>query len=255
MFRQAFLQQLGNNRLRVEEQLVLEECERRGIHTKLYLVKHVQRQHIPIDRGCFICGDMDVIHGAMRLLGIDPPSADDFPTMLEPFLHRRVWRSSVPWLEEALHAGREVFAKPAGRRKYFTGRAFSAPDDLYHLSGISRHEPLWCSEVVRWLSEYRVYVVHHQIVGVAHYAGDPQAPLDMEEVRSAVAAYAGTAPSGYGIDFGVLDTGRTALVEVNDGYALGAYRQVDSASYTTLLFTRWEQLLKTASNPAPAPHV
>lgn len=31
------------------------------------------------------------------------------------------------------------------------------------------------------------------------------------------------APNGYGIDFGVTDDGRTLLIEVNDGYALGSY--------------------------------
>jgi hypothetical protein len=31
----------------------------------------------------------------------------------------------------------------------------------------------------------------------------------------------GLAPAGYGIDFGILSTGETALVEVNDFYSLG----------------------------------
>jgi hypothetical protein len=248
MFRRAFLQQQGHDHLRVEERLVLEDCKRRGIETQFYLAKHIRRRQLSIDPECFICGDMDAMHGAMKLLGIEPPVTDDFPSSLEPYLHRKVWRSTIPQLEALLLSGREIFAKPAGRRKHFTGRVFSSPDDLRHIYGVSRQEPLWCSEVVTRTAEYRVYVVDHLPLAVAHYNGDERVSLNMDMVHTALSAYASTAPGAYGIDFGVLDTGQTALVEANDGYALGAY-QVDSGSYATLLYTRWKQLLEKAQRP------
>lgn len=52
----------------------------------------------------------------------------------------------------------------------------------------------------------------------------------------------GLAKRGYGIDFGVLDDGRTALVELNDGYALGNYGLAAEA-YLALCIARWEQLV------------
>lgn len=52
----------------------------------------------------------------------------------------------------------------------------------------------------------------------------------------------GEAPAAYGIDFGVLSSGETALVEANDGYALGAYK-IESAPYAELLFARWAELV------------
>lgn len=245
MFRRAFIQQLGHDRLRVEERLVLEDCKRRGIETQFYLTKHIQRRQLSIDSECFICGDMDAMHGAMNILGIATPLTDDFPSALEPYFHRKVWRSSIPQLEAMLLSGREIFAKPAGRRKHFTGRVFSSPEDLRHIYGVSRQEPLWCSEIVTWATEYRVYVVDHRPRAVAHYDGDECVALDMDVVQAAISAYASTAPAAYGIDFGVLDTGQTALVEANDGYALGAY-QVDSETYAMLLYTRWKQLIASA---------
>jgi hypothetical protein len=65
-------------------------------------------------------------------------------------------------------------------------------------------------------------------------------------VDAALAAFraSGEAPSAYGIDFGVLSTGQTALVEFNDGYALGAYK-ISSSAYTDLLLTRWNELVST----------
>ncbi|MCP2296618.1 protein of unknown function (DUF4343) [Nocardia amikacinitolerans] len=67
-------------------------------------------------------------------------------------------------------------------------------------------------------------------------------------VESAVAAYhrSGAAPSAYGIDFGVLANGETALVEANDGYALGAY-DLAADRYTELVLRRWSELVETAS--------
>ncbi|MGW4531036.1 ATP-grasp domain-containing protein [Nocardia sp. NPDC004340] len=55
----------------------------------------------------------------------------------------------------------------------------------------------------------------------------------------------GTAPSAYGIDFGVLSTGENALVEANDGYALGAYA-ITADRYTELIMRRWSELLASA---------
>lgn len=253
MFHRAYIEQIGNGKLRHEEELVLEDCKRRGVEPTLYHAKQIQRRQLPLANDCFICGDMDAMHGAMKQLGIEPPVPNDFPESLAPFFHRRVWRSTFDQLETALDNGREIFAKPAGRRKLFTGRVFFSPEDMHGLSHISRQEPLWCSDVVEWRSEYRVYVIEGSIVSIDHYAGDVSIPLEEPTVCEALSTHAasGTAPAAYGIDFGVLSTGETALVEANDGYALGAY-QIDSAAYARLLYTRWSQLLlKTTHLPQP----
>lgn len=243
MFQRAYLEQNGLRKYRHEESLVQQECLRLGVDVVPYLAKQVQRRQLPVTRECFICGDMDAMHGAMKHLGIEVPVPNDFPKSLEPFFHRRVWRSSVAALESTLEDGREVFAKPAGRRKLFTGRVFDSPSDMSFLSGVSRQEPLWCSEIVNWQSEFRIYVVGTDIVSQDHYAGDATASLCQQTLVKAIQQFAasGEAPAAYGIDFGLLETGQTALVEANDGYALGAYA-IDAASYSRLLFTRWRQL-------------
>jgi len=47
------------------------------------------------------------------------------------------------------------------------------------------------------------------------------------------------------MDFGVLSSGESALVEANDGYALGAYK-ISSAAYSELLFSRWRELISSS---------
>jgi ATP-grasp domain, R2K clade family 2 len=245
MFDVAFIQEQGNGRLTLESQLVRDYCLKHGIQTQLYTIKRIQRRQLALTTRSFICGDMDCMHGAMRQLNIPIPAPVYFPNSLTAYLHRRVWQDTVGGLRARVQSdGQSVFAKPAGRAKIFTGRVFSSAADLYHIGTTSWREPVWCSEIVSWLSEYRVYVNGQDIVSVDCYWGNASIGLDQTVIAQALANYrcSGEAPAAYGIDFGVLSSGKTALVEANDGYALGAY-QISSAAYAELLFTRWRQLI------------
>ncbi|ESQ74331.1 hypothetical protein ABAC402_14455 [Asticcacaulis sp. AC402] len=54
------------------------------------------------------------------------------------------------------------------------------------------------------------------------------------------------APAAYGIDFGVLATGKTALIEASEGYSRGACH-IGSEACAEPMFTRWLQLLASVS--------
>lgn len=248
MYKRAFLEQKEPGKFRQEEELVRQECERLGVEVVPCLLKQIQRRQLPLERDCFISGSIDVMHGAMKQMGIEVPEPNDFPKSLERFFHRRIWRSTVKVLQSTVEIGREVFAKPAGRQKFFNGRVFSSHADMCFLSGVSRQEPVWCSDIVSWKSEFRVYVIGTAIVAQKHYGGDPAVLPSQSIINEAVHLYAasGEAPAAYGIDFGVLDTGETALVEANDGYSLGAY-DMEAGPYCRLLFTRWQQLLQRSA--------
>ena len=248
MFARAFIEEKGNGRLIQESQLVFDYCAQVGIPTELYTSKKIARRQLPLDRDCFICGYMDSMHGAMRQLRIPVPEPVYYPASLEAFLHRRVWEDTVEGLRRRMDAGdAPVFAKPSGRAKQFTGRVFASHADLYFTASTSGREPVLCSDVVEWLSEYRVYVNGSEIVAIDWYGGDQSVALNEKDVRAAVDTFrrSGQAPVAYGIDFGVLASGEIALVEANDGYSLGAY-SISSASYAQLLFARWRELLATA---------
>lgn len=248
MFERAFLQESGNGKLGHEEQLLLEELVRRGIPGSLFTMKRIERRQLPLGPETFIAGDVDVMHGAMRQLKIEVPAPNDYPESLRPFMHRKVYISTLGRVERTLieGGGETVFVKPCDRRKDFTGRTFASFHDFNEIGNVSRRQNVWCSEVVTWLSEYRVYVVRGGIVSIDRYAGDPEITLDRNTVEEALAAFraSGEAPSAFAIDFGVLDSGETALVEANDGYSIGAY-QIGAGPYTDLLFTRWAELVST----------
>ncbi|MBH8564857.1 ATP-grasp domain-containing protein [Nostoc sp. CENA67] len=246
MISKAFIQEQGNGRLGHEEQLVSEELRARGIPITFYTLKRIHRRQLALDNESLVVGDMPCILGAIKQLGIPEPKPNDYPASLKNFMHRRTWTSTLEQLEIELSKGRSAptFAKPATRRKRFTGYVFESEYDLCQVYGVSRQEPLLCSEVVSWVSEYRIYVVHSQIRSIDHYDGNPNIILDIEKVLCAIQALdnAGESIAGYAIDFGVLDSGETALVEMNDGFAIGAYK-IDRKNYTDMILARWEELL------------
>ncbi len=246
MISRAFVQEQGNGRLCAEEERVVQELQRRGVPVTLYTAKRMQRRQVPLDGTALVVGDMPCILGALKQLSIPEPALNDYPAALQSWLHRRIWRATLGELEAGLRHGSflPTFAKPATRRKRFTGGVFSSEDDLSQVYGVSRQERLLCSEVVTWVSEYRVYVVHSQIRSIDQYAGDMAVPVDQEVIRQAIRALdaAGESYAGYALDVGVLASGQTALVEMNDGFAVGAY-EIDSTNYTDLLWARWEELL------------
>lgn len=253
MIKAALLQELGNGRTEPEIKSLAAELSRRGIHFRLFPEKHLRRGQIELAPDVLVAGHIPVVLSALRQMGIEPPAPNDYPESLRPWLHRRIWRSTVKDVVAQLHVGevRPFFAKPVSRHKRFRGQVFESWDDLRALGGASDHTQVVCSEVVRWVSEYRVYVVRSKIVGIRHYRGDSQAHLDQEQVEQAVARYetSGEATAGYGIDFGLLSTGETALVEVNDGYSLGSYG-LDDLAYADLIIVRWTELTENSRRGA-----
>ncbi|MCY1036525.1 ATP-grasp domain-containing protein [Corallococcus sp. BB11-1] len=245
MVRSAFIQEQGFGRMEPEMQDLFDELRARGVPAEPFSAKRLARSQLPLARDVLVAGDVPTVLGALKQLGIEPPETRDHPPSLSGLLHRRVWSSTVRKLTaDVLHgSGPAVFAKPYGRRKRFTGHVFSSAEDLLWLERASASTPILCSEVVQWLSEYRVFVVKDVVVGIRHYAGDASLRVDEAVVASAVQALAsaGEGTAGYAVDFGVLDSGQTALIEWNDGFSLGSYG-LERGPYTELTLTCWCEL-------------
>lgn len=94
------------------------------------------------------------------------------------------------------------------------------------------------------MSEWRAYVIDGSVIDVLRYEGDAERAPERAVIDEAVRLWSasGHAARGYGIDFGVLEDGRTALVELNDGYGLGNYG-LAADRYLDLCIARWEQLV------------
>ncbi|MCY1019070.1 ATP-grasp domain-containing protein [Pyxidicoccus sp. MSG2] len=256
MLQRAFIQEEGQGRMEPEMRELRDALAARGVPTELFTVKRLERRQLPLARETLVAGHVPTVLGALKQLGIEPPPTNDYPKCLAPFLHRRLWTGTVRQLVDSLYdvSAPPVFAKPVGRRKRFTGHVFHTSDDVLFLERASASTPLVLSEVVRWLSEYRVFVVRGAIVGIHHYAGDTSVSVDEGTVREAVRLLesSGEATAGYGVDFGVLSTGETALVEWNDGFSLGSYG-LGRDAYLELTVARWCELTGVSGSTPGGP--
>lgn len=161
----------------------------------------------------------------------------DYPTELSSYLERKIWLSTMDTIR--MHPEQwPVFIKPL-EDKVFTGVLVQSMRDLIRCGSVDDCI-IRCSEPVEFITEWRCFVRYGRILDVRHYKGDWRACLDTDIVEQAVREYS-SAPSGYAIDFGLTKDGKTLLVEVNDGYALGEYG-LFYLDYAKLLSARWCEL-------------
>ncbi len=246
MINKAYIHEYGNGKLEREHLGVKNILESRGIDYELFTTKRLRRNQLKLDQSTLVVGDHPTIETVFKRLKF-PYVSDSYPESLRPYLKRSISETTLGSLLNESQRGEigSLFIKPKGKAKLFTGFVVNSNQDIYALDGLSKQTALYCSSLVEWSSEYRVFVNHSKIVGVKHYSGDPQISLNLSEVENAVADFEKSTErtAAYGVDFGVLQNGETALVEWNDGFALGGY-DLDDEVYTDLIWSRWVEILK-----------
>jgi len=163
----------------------------------------------------------------------------DYPQELASFLGREIKKIQI---RDIQHEELPVFIKPV-EEKAASGIVIHTLDDLKQFELKEPEAEVYCSEVVNFISEWRCFLLYGQIIGIRCYDGDPDAVCDRNVLDMAVKAFPNM-PAGCALDFGVTDDGRTLLVEMNDGYSLGAYG-LEATLYARLLSARWAELNKS----------
>jgi hypothetical protein len=198
-------------------------------------------------------GSVEFVRKAMALAGIAEPANLSYPEPLRPYLRRELRQRAAGSVLG------HYFIKPT-TTKAFTGFVFDTLSNPEHLCGYDRAQynvflslppetPVWVSEPVTWLSEFRYYVVDGAVRGEGRYddAPDDMPVPDASQVgeMGAIMAHSPNAPVAFSLDVGVLDSGEMALVECNDAWALGYYKGTLSHSdYIDMLWRRWDQLIQ-----------
>ena len=232
--------QLQSNRKFAPEEALLADYFGDGNYVPFH-AKQVQQRRFPLKRGDFLAGGLHVTLHALRQLGVTY-SHNDYPRELSMYLHRNVWLSTLKRIRLQIESEGDipsVFIKPSNKLKRFTGCVVSTMDDIAPLASIGNIF-IHCSDAVQWCVEYRVPVINGKIQGYFWYYGDKSVMVDTSVVEQMVKNFA-SAPSAYCLDIGVLGTGETALVEMNDAFSIGMYDGMESC-YPELLITRWKEL-------------
>lgn len=190
-----------------------------------------------------VVGYIDDVKSALYNLGIRELPSLNYPEELTEYLGRRIWTSTINTIANNPHLW-NVFVKPIHDLKQFTGVWVRSAKDLIGCGNQEKDIEVWCSEPVNFVGEWRCFVRYGILLDARPYKGKHwRCHLDWRRVEKAIQDYR-SAPHGYTIDFGVTDKGETLLVEVNEGYSIGAYG-LQSTDYAKLLSARWAQLTNT----------
>ncbi len=211
-----------------------------------------------LQQGAVPVGSVKFVRRAMELAGITEPDNLSYPPGCELYLKRQIWHSTAG---RALSMTGTRFIKSA-QTKVFTGFVLDSDacalglnnyDQIQYnaLHALMSDAPVWISEPVRWVSEYRYYIIDSQIIGFARYdqeESDSAPEPNLDVVWQCIADLAIAHP--YALDMGVLASGETALVEVNDAWAIGLYGgAMKPQDYVRFLATRWAGLICSAATP------
>lgn len=202
-------------------------------------------------------GSVEFVRAAFNVIGMEEPNMASSYTVLDKFLHRKMTKDNVSLLSYLLINPTndvKLFIKPV-QTKLFNGFVFesSKKDEEYDehdreqlkiIDDLNPFTELLYFEYVEFVSEYRVYVDEKTIIGYARYdpdgADDAPEP-DWEVVNEMINEY--NSSTTYALDVGVLKNGKTALVEVNDAWAIGLYgKALTPKQYLEFLAKRWNDM-------------
>lgn len=172
-----------------------------------------QNELLESKREDVVVGYVDTVRQRLYDFGI-VPSEFDYPKELKEFLGRKIWSAK----------------------------------DLVGCGTCGEDPDIVCSEIVNFKAEWRCFVRYGKILDIRPYKGDWRLHYNSDIIEKAVAEFT-SAPKAYAIDFGLTDSRKTLLIEVNDGYALGSYG-LFYLDYAKLLSARWSELTDTADECA-----
>lgn len=187
-----------------------------------------------------VIGPIAEVLKSLEKLGVKKPDSLEIPNCLTSFAKRKIWTSTL----KEIHAREDiwpVFIKPLKQHKLFTGHVIRTFTDLYKSMGNDPETEVLVSEVVKFESEYRCFILKKNILDMRRYAGDINWYPDIKIVENIVSCFEGQ-PVAYSVDVGNVN-GNTVLVEINDSYSLGAYG-LPANLQTKMVISRWKEMVQ-----------
>lgn len=218
--------------------LAMDGANQMGFETILFQDLEAITQ--PLHREDLFIGGIGTVRHRLAQLGIDAKEIN-YPEEIRKYLGRKLWWSHI----DTINAHPEdwpLFVKSVSGKR-ITGKVIQTPKDMIGLGSYYENPEVICSEVVDFVAEWRAYVRYGQILDVRPYYGDWHYHYDPNVITACLQDY-NSQPMGFSLDFGVTKTNQTLLIEVNEGYSLGAYGLM-AIPYTKLLAARWAEMTET----------
>lgn len=185
-----------------------------------------------------ICaGGVDICRFALNKIGIKNYDIPCYPTALYSYLLRNI---QIIKTKDFYKIKGIKFVKPV-RPKRFQAFLTSDNDKLMYLMNLEDDEQIYISDIVKFESEWRVYIEDKNIKVICNYNGNPKLFPDVKTIESMIDSWQG--PCCYVLDVGLINNS-TVLVEFNDFYSIGNYG-VFPCDYAKMLLKRWTELRKS----------
>ncbi len=204
-------------------------------------------EFINITKEDVFCGHVQHCHDMMRKLDVPIPFVSDYPLELKNYFGRMINTMTCKRfkfiLEQNENFGSTYFVKPL-TNKLFTGFTCVTLQEFESKTQCGNNTNLYVCSYVSFSAEFRAYVYKGKVIDCFRYAGSDwkvQTPTyAIEQMCNLLPKE--KFPIFYSIDVGIDDlTGKTLLVELNDGYALGNYGLAPK-DYATYSAARWKEI-------------
>lgn len=189
-------------------------------------------------------GHVNICKQICKNNGVTLQELDCYPQELKEYFGRNIRKMTLKKFEELLleneNFGKTYFVKPLAN-KLFTGFTCVTSQELTKLT-CSKNTEVYVSSYMKFDAEYRAYIFKNKIIDVFRYWGDNwHTIVDRPTIEHMVSCLRNT-PIFYSLDFGVSDQGKTLLIEINDGYALGNYG-LGPKQYAEMTVARWKEIM------------
>lgn len=195
-----------------------------------------------VDLGIDACvaGYICDVNAAMDKMDLPRVILDDYPVELHQYVGRS-FTGEMTLGEVRAKPDSRYFVKPK-EQKLFTGRVWDNSHETRVILACHPDEtPVYVSEPVEFVAEYREFILRQEILDVRRYRGDWSVAPDRKIVEAATAACP-PSPVAYALDWGITSDGRTILVERNDATSLGHYG-LRSELYASMIEARWIEIV------------
>lgn len=211
----------------------------KGYAYSIVTTGEVLHGRVTIDPAKDMCiGPVETLHHIWSKNNIRIPDSNHYPEELNRFLYRGVRRIKLRDLPEDYRG----FIKPV-QLKLFDGTLINSNADLFDFRVYPSETEVYISDRVNFVTEWRYYIVDGELKACGNYLGDESVEPDIQKVKAAVDVLKNRCRN-YCLDFGVLDSGETALVEWTDGYSIGWYPEDGIDIYFNLLYNRWQEIVE-----------
>ncbi len=158
------------------------------------------------------------------------PLIDSLIMVPPQFLGRKVEFKTIA---ELVELEKPTFIKPADQ-KFFEAGIYSSLGDINGFNSCDKKDPVFLSEVVEFVDEYRLFCCDGKVCGSSPYVQNrnfvgneedlPHVPSNIIEFGNQIlSACQSFLPPGVVVDVGCLPTGELALIEFNPAWASGIY--------------------------------